>query len=208
MSTGNCIKRCATNTSASTLSPVHHGRLPRLMTFLLTTAILLLGSATYVPAIPATTSAVVTVGFFAADGGGREQAPPNQPVVDLSLPATLTSGGVTRFVLSTVTAFVNFADADGGISAQGVNQTDTLVSAPNFAPVPAGSANFSLESAGSSQPLAIDFSGLIHRSGARTASFAGTAAFFAESISFDKEVTGDQIGDFPFEFHAVLPPNE
>jgi hypothetical protein len=182
----------------------------RLMTVLFTASLTLLGVAS-VQALPFTTSARVDVGLVAGDIGFVETAPPNSPLVDLSLPFSVTTTYI-RFALSSLTAFVN---SDEGISAQGVAQVDTLV-APlsEFRdPAPNGHANFELTFSSGPVPVAIELSGVMHRSGAMVGLLAGGVEFCPTSSPspapcFTNFYDGTQIGDFPFEFHATLPPGE
>jgi len=167
-----------------------------------------------VQAIPFTSSSDVDAEFTdpglpgGFDGVGKN-GPPNQPLVDLSLSEIRTTDK-TLFDVSSVTAFVN---TDGGLSNQGVAQVDTLLSPLGPSSQVSGHANFQLDFTSGDSPLAVDLSGVLHQSGATWGGLESAHVEFGCSDFSDTCVKGFgflpegfRVGDFPFEFHTILPP--
>jgi len=171
---------------------------------------------TDVQAIPFTSTS--SVDMFLTDQvpqgesvGGVEFGPPDQPIIDLSLPVLLITNK-TLFGVSSLTTFVN---TDGGLSTQGVAQVDTLLSPVGLSPPSfvAGHANLQLEFTSGDSPLELDLSGVLHRSGPNVPLAAGRVLFECQNfsdpvcteLSFVAFIDGSSVGDFPFEFHTILP---
>ncbi len=143
--------------------------------------------------------------------GGVKFGPPDQSLIDLSLSEMQTTNK-TLFGVSSVTAFVN---TDGSLlSSQGVAQVDTLLSPVGLSPASlvTGHARLELRFTGGDSPLALDLSGVLHRSGASWGSLASGHVFlFCDVFSpacpseFGGYFDGVPLGDFPFELHTILP---
>jgi hypothetical protein len=170
--------------------------------------------ATFAQALPATWGAGVDVGFSDPNlPGPSNAAPPNQPLIDVSVSQTID----TLFQLSSVTAFVS---TGAGISTQGVAQVDTVVSPSPTLPQSQeiSHAGFGLRFTAGDIPLVLDLSGVMHRSGGTWDDLDGILIdVFCEQGCppsppapspdlFFTGLGGRSVGDVPFEFHTVLSP--
>jgi hypothetical protein len=148
-----------------------------------------------------------------AGAGGVKVGPPDAPLIDLSFSEVLITNK-TLFGVSSLTAFVN---TDGGLFTQGVAQVDTLLSPVGLAPLSeaSGHASLQVEFTSGDSPLELELFGVFHRSGPKAPLTAGRADFFCDGFfdpvcmgfgGFAAFYDGSQVGDFPFEFHTILPP--
>jgi hypothetical protein len=201
--------------NGATTSPRSCRKVPTLVAISLLSAFLVC-DATEIQAIPATWSAASGIGFTHPGPLDENNGPfsVNQPTVDIAFSQVRTVDSRTLFALTTVTAFV---DVNTGIEAQGVQLVDTLMnpSPPTGPPtLDVRSFNsFALNFTSGAAPMNIDLAGTIHRSGAVwTWTFAYQVEFvaggnFFSPLTFSLVNDGGRIGDFPFSFHTILPPN-
>jgi hypothetical protein len=147
--------------------------------------------------------------------GGVTFGPPDQPLIDLSRSEIQTTTK-TLFGVSSLIAFVN---TEGGLSTQGVAQVDTLTSPVGLAPdsLVSGHANLQIEFTSGESPLALDLSGVLHRSGATWGGLESAHVGFGCTVlpscpknspqnSLGLPFDGFPVGDFPFELHTILSP--
>jgi hypothetical protein len=183
---------------------------------------------TAVQAIPATMSFNIDVMLADPDlpggGGGGDGSPPGQPVqpvLNVLASDIKTTTARTLFGLTSVAAVINTGGS--GLSTQGVAEVEGLydpLRPPGTSPPGTlfdagvfGHASLRLRFASDGSPLAVDLSGVLHRSGA---TWGGLASAFVELAcnddfpicmghNFFLLPDGLPAGDYPFEFHTILP---
>jgi len=201
MSTGKCIK------------PRWRGPL---VACLLLVAAIAVGSAGSAHALEATWFGLVSTIVladpsctFEVCASDEKLSPPDTPVLDFSVSTSYVSD-VTYFSLASLTAFVNVGDV---LSVQGVAQADAFRTPTSaLRGTTLGESVFQVDFTSSAVPLSVDISGTMHRSGPDWNALPTPGGVeFSLFSPFDqvqlpaRPILGE--GDFPFEYHAVVPPN-
>lgn len=181
--------------------------------------------------VPALAEAISFTSSFQVDltlsdpdlpGGGvfkGQSGPSDQPVLNVAVSdVETTTSARTLSAQSSVSATVSLNG--GGISSGGAAQVDGRVDpvGPNTGSLTFGAfghASFQLNFMSDANPMMVDISAMLHRSGALWAGLDSSLIdlscnpFVAAGIcaAGGERTDGFPAGDFPFEFHGTMPPD-